>query len=559
MHQCPLRGHAAMHKPMWVMFHPASLGYQHSFVVLGTRAALVCTDCRRVSLYARRDCVSISVPLRAMSSPVLQASGIGKRFGASVALDRIDFSIDAGEVVALMGANGAGKSTLVKILSGVYRADCGVLSVRGAPFVPSSPQDAVRRGVATVHQAIADAVVPNLPVADNLLLDQFCGGTSRWYVPASARRAEAARRAKRIGLAVDLAAPLGALPLAAQQQVTIARALAAQPALLILDEPTASLSAAEADRLFELIGGLRDAGVATLLVSHRERDLRRMANRIVVLRDGRVVGDERSPIDFHAALETMLGRPLQRSHERPESGVHADLNAVLTLRGLRLTSASVPFDLDVRRGEVVAIAGPVGSGKSRLARTLFGVSFPHHGLMMLDGARWQPRSPADAIRAGVFMLGEDRRRTTLFPDSVPFATIAGTIAFPFMSRWFRNGFVSTGREKCAATEAIERFGIRCRSANDRPSHLSGGNQQKVALARWHAEPARLLLLDEPFQGVDAGARADIVRLLRDGASSRATLVFLSDLDEALEVADRIIHFDHGAPAASSLSLHSENP
>ncbi|PMS32264.1 sugar ABC transporter ATP-binding protein [Trinickia symbiotica] len=493
-----------------------------------------------------------------MSSPVLQAAGIGKRFGASVALDHIDLAIDAGEVVALMGANGAGKSTLVKILSGVYRADRGTLALRGAPFVPSSPQDAVRRGVATVHQAIADIVVPDLPVADNLLLDQFCGGTSPWYVPASVRRAEAARRAARIGLAVDLAAPLGALPLAAQQQVTIARALATHPALLILDEPTASLSAGEADRLFDLIGGLRDEGVATLLVSHRERDLRRMADRVVVLSDGRVVGDARSPIDFHAALQTMIGRPLQRSHEPPQSGAHADRPAVLSLRGLRLSSASAPFDLDVQRGEVVAIAGPVGSGKSRLARTLFGASFAHDGLMTLDGVRWQPRSPADAIRAGVFMLGEDRRRTTLFPDSVPFATIAGTIAFPFMSRWFRDGFVRTRREKHAAAEAIERFGVRCRGANDRPSHLSGGNQQKVALARWHAEPARLLLLDEPFQGIDVGARADIVRLLRSSASRRATLVFVSDLDEALEVADRIVHFDHGAPVAragSSRSLH----
>ncbi|WP_411828964.1 sugar ABC transporter ATP-binding protein [Paraburkholderia kururiensis] len=486
---------------------------------------------------------------RVMPSPVLHVLGIGKRFGASIALDHVDLSIGAGEVVALMGANGAGKSTLVKILSGVYLPDRGTLALRGTPFDPSSPHDAARRGVATVHQSIADAVVPNLPVADNLLLDRLCGGSSAWYVPARVRRAEAARRAARIGLAVDLDAPLGTLPLAAQQQVTIARAMATHPALLILDEPTASLSAAEADRLFELIARLRDEGVATLLVSHRERDLRRIADRVVVLRDGRVVGDARGPIDFHAALETMLGRPLQRLHETYETPDSADTRTVLSLRSLRLTPASAPFDFDVRRGEIVAVVGPVGSGKSRLARTLFGAAHASDGEMTLDGLRWQPRSPAQAIRAGVFMLGEDRRRTTLFPDSVPFATIAGTIGFPFMSRWFRNGFVRTRRERQAAVEAIERFGIRCRGADDRPSRLSGGNQQKVALARWHAEPARLLLLDEPFQGIDAGARADIVRLLRSEAASRATLVFVSDLDEALQVADRIVHFDRGSPVA----------
>jgi simple sugar transport system ATP-binding protein len=219
---------------------------------------------------------------------------------------------------------------------------------------------------------------------------------------------------------------------------------------------------------------------------------------------------------------------------------------------MRLRTDSASFDLDVHRGEIVAITGPIGSGKSRLARTLFGLVPILEGSVALDGARWKPRSPADAIRAGVFMLGEDRRRTSLFPDSVPFATVAGTIGFPFLRRWFGGGIVRPRREQEAALEAIERFGIRCRGPSDRPSRLSGGNQQKVALARWHAEPARVLLLDEPFQGVDAGARADIVELLRREAPSRATLVFVSDLEEALEVADRIVHFDRGAPELSSV-------
>ncbi|WP_118183031.1 sugar ABC transporter ATP-binding protein [Paraburkholderia phosphatilytica] len=494
-----------------------------------------------------------------MSSPVLHAAGIGKRFGSSIALDRVDLSIEAGEVVALMGANGAGKSTLVKIFSGVYRADHGGLTLTGKPYVPQSPHDAVQRGIATVHQAIADAVVPTLSVADNLLLDQFCDRQSRWFVPARVRRREAAQRAARVGLDVDLDVPLASLPLAAQQRVTIARALATRPALLILDEPTASLSAAEAERLFELIGRLRGEGVATLLVSHRHGDLRRVADRVVVMRDGRIVAQMPKPIDFDAALEAMLGRPLHDARAQTGAGTPTDdsngdtAQPALSVRGLRLRTDSAPFDIDVRRGEIVAIAGPIGSGKSRFARTLFGVSKALAGTVTLDGARWQPRSPADAIRAGVFMLSEDRRRTSLFPDSVPFATIAGTIGFPFLSRWFSRGFVQGRRERQAAVDAIERFGIRCRGPEDRPGRLSGGNQQKVVLARWHAEPARVLLLDEPFQGVDAGARADIVELLRRHAHRRATLVFVSDLEEALEVADRIVHFDRGAPEFSKPS------
>ncbi len=492
-----------------------------------------------------------------MPPPVLRAEGIGKRFGSSVALERIDLSIEASEVVALMGANGAGKSTLVKILSGVYRADRGTLTLSGAPYLPVSPHDAARHGVVTVHQSIADAVVATLSVADNLLLDLFCDGGAPWFQTTRARRAAAASRARRIGLDVDLDAPLGSLPLAAQQRVVIARALGAHPELLILDEPTASLSAAEARTLFELVERLRAEGVATLLVSHRQSDVRRIADRVIVMRDGCIVSELRRPIDLDAALEAMLGRVLQTV--RPRSGaagagarpdaVHGDAPA-LAIRGLRLRRESVPFDLDVHRGEIVAIAGPIGSGKSRFARTLFGLERALVGSVTLDGVRWRPRSPADAIGAGVFMLGEDRRRTSLFPDSVPFATIAGTIGFPFLSRWSARGFVRSRRERQVAREAIERFGIRCRGPQDRPSLLSGGNQQKVALARWHAEPARVLLLDEPFQGVDAGARADIVAMLREHAHSRATLVFVSDLEEALELADRIVYFDRGAPDLS---------
>ncbi|MGY6154793.1 sugar ABC transporter ATP-binding protein [Paraburkholderia graminis] len=498
-----------------------------------------------------------------MAVPILTVAAVSKRFGPTLALDSVDFSISAGEVVALMGANGAGKSTLVKILSGVYRPDGGNLSLRGEPFQPASPHHAKQLGIATVHQSIADAVVPTLSIADNLLLDRLCDPASPWRAPPAARIRDAAPLAARVGLDADLAAPLASLSLAAQQLVTLARALATRPALLILDEPTASLSEPEAERLFALLERLRDEGVAILLVSHRLGDLRRIAQRVTIVRDGRIVSDLRAPIDFNAAVETMIGRKL-RSDRNAAVSTHAALSArkpCFSVRDLQLTPGSVPFDLDVQQGEIVAIAGPVGGGKSRFARAIFGAIRTASGTMTLDGKPWRPRSPADAIRAGVFLAGEDRWRTSLFPDSVPFASIAGTLSFPFLTRWFRRGVVNRGREQRAAADAIDNFGIRCTGPDDRLTRLSGGNQQKVVLARWHAQPARLLLLDEPFQGVDAGARADIVDTLRRHAGQRATLVFVSDLEEALEIADRVVRFDRATlePAAhSDLNLHTHS-
>jgi simple sugar transport system ATP-binding protein len=468
---------------------------------------------------------------------VLAVRGLTKCFGSTRALADVTFDLAAGEALALMGANGAGKSTLVKILCGVHGADAGSISIRGTAAAFASPGQARAHGIVAVHQSIADVGVPTLSVADNLLLDRVCAVRAPVWMGGRRSRRAAAAIAAGIGLQIDLSRTLETLSLAERQLVAIARAVAHDPAVLILDEPTASLSAPESERLFAVLDRLKSRGVALLYISHRTGDLRRIADRVVVLRDGRVAGRFERPLDLGAALGAMVGRAVgDAAPRRPLPAAEP----VLRLSQARLAPEAAAFDLVAQAGEVVAVTGPVGAGKSTLAGAIFGLRPLAAGRMEFDGRPWRPRSARDAIRHGVFMAGEDRWRTTFFPATVPFAHIAGTIGFPFLDRWSRTGLVARAAERRAAHAGIAAFGIRARGPGDLPSALSGGNQQKVVLARWHAEPARLLLLDEPFQGIDLGARDDIVRAIRSAARDRATIVFVNDLEEALAIGDRVL-------------------
>ena len=475
------------------------------------------------------------------AAPLITVTQVSKRFGSTLALDRVSLRLEAGEVVALMGANGAGKSTLVRILSGVYPPDSGEVALSGKPFTAASPKAARRLGIFAVHQSIAEIGVPGLSVAENLTLDRLCAGETNAIVSRRQLRKTATEIAEGIGLAIDLTLPLERLTIAEQQLVAIARAVASNPAVIIFDEPTASLSQQEAERLFGVIDRLRQRQVAVLYISHRLGDLKRVADRIEVLRDGRIVGSFERPVDFGLAVRAMIGRDLQSATVRRDPTDHAA--PLLELKGILLRPDAEPFDLAVRSGEVVAITGAVGSGKTSLAEIIYGERPPAGGTMSLNGRPWAPHGPDRAIASGVFLAGENRWRTSLFPSSVPFASIAGTISFPFLRAWFPAGPLTERREREAAERGVRAFGIKCRSIDDRLETLSGGNQQKVVVARWHAEPAQVLLLDEPFQGVDIGARTDIIRALRAGASDRATLVFVSDHEEALEVGDRIVVMD----------------
>lgn len=466
-------------------------------------------------------------------SITLQLKGIRKAFGSNQVLHDIGFELDAGRVTVLMGANGAGKSTLVKILSGVHQRDAGTIALSGKPFDPLNPKQAMAQGVVTVHQSINDGVVPDLDIASNLMLEQLATGESGLWVRQRALYAKARHLAELVGLNAPLGTPVHSLSLADRQLVSIARAMTHQPRVLILDEPTSSLSATEAERLFQLIDKLREHDVAILYISHRMSDIKRLAERIVVMRDGRISANlTQSPLNLGDAVNAMLGRSMDDMQLSPVTGSLPCLD----LSQAVLKPDAQPFDLKVQEGEVVAITGLVGSGKSALANVLFGLSPLISGAVQLSGKTFHPQSPAEAIAEGVFLCPRDRGRNALVPDF----NLTHNITLPFLPRYSWTAWLRPGRERQRSTELIDQMGVVCRSCNDNIGTLSGGNQQKVAVARWLSEGSRLLILDEPFQGVDIQARRDIGERLRHSASGRATLVLVSEIDEAMEIADRIV-------------------
>ncbi len=464
---------------------------------------------------------------------VFSIKQLRKSFGPNQVLDGVSLELHPGEVTVLMGANGAGKSTLVRIVSGVYARDGGTILLEGKDFAPAAPADAIRAGVVTVHQNINDGVVVALDVATNLTLDRLNGaGAKLLFNPRSIRR-QAREVADRMELDVSLDAQISELSLADRQMVAIARAMAHEPKVLILDEPTSSLSSAEANRLFSVIDRLRQSGVAILYISHRMSDIRRLADRIVSLRDGGITGVfDTQPLDYEGAVNAMLGQKVDLA----QVAVKDANKTVFAAEALRIAPGARPISLELGDGEIVAVTGLVGVGKTALAETLFGQRQPLGGSMMLRGKRYAPRSTGDAIAEGVFLVAKDRAESGIIQDF----NIYENMSLPFLDRLSRFGVSRRGAERGVARERISELGIVCRTERDEMSTLSGGNQQKVMVARWMSQTANLFILDEPFQGVDIAARRDIAAKLRASAQGRATVIFVTELDEALETADRIL-------------------
>lgn len=463
---------------------------------------------------------------------LLQLSGIEKRFGATVALGGVSLSLSPGEVVALVGENGSGKSTLMRVLAGVLSPDAGAMTLDGSSFAPSSPGDARASGVVMVHQELS--LCPDLSVVDNVLL-----GVERTRLAFLDRRSQeaVAREAlARLGHGeIDLATPVGRLPIGVRQLVEIARALAVGCRVLVLDEPTSSLSHEDAERLFAVIAQLRSEGIAIVYISHFFDEVRRVADRFVVLRDGAVAGE--GPVSAFVdedVVRMMVGRDVTDLYPR---SLRNRGDALLVLSAL--AGAELPRDasLTVHRGEVVGIAGLGGSGRTEMVRAVFGLDRVRSGSVRVGG--FQGRfSPAQRWRQGAGMLSEDRKEEGLALD-MPIADNATLTRLPL---WVSDAALSRG-----ATPFLDRLGVKMRSPSQRVGELSGGNQQKVALARLLHHDVDLFLLDEPTRGIDVASKEQIYRLIDSLAcAGKAVLLVSSYLPELLGVCDRIAVMSRGS-------------
>ncbi|KAB2339789.1 sugar ABC transporter ATP-binding protein [Actinomadura rudentiformis] len=466
----------------------------------------------------------------------LVVRGVSKRFGATQALDHIDLDVRPGEVVALLGENGAGKSTLSNVIAGTFPSDTGDMTWNGEPYAPGSPGEAIGRGIGLIHQEMR--LLPDLSVAENVFVGRLLQRGGR------IDRAEMNRRASeqltRLGLDIPPTRLVRTLRVAEQQQVEIAKALTLNARLLILDEPTAALGSDETDHLFERIEALKGEGMAFIYISHRLEEITRICDRIVVMRDGqRVASHDTAHVPVAQLVEEMVGRSIERIF--PDTGAPRE-RAVLRVDGL--TAADGTFQdvsFDVHEGEILGIAGIVGAGRTELVRAVAGVDPVKAGTVAVEGDVLRLRGPRDAIEAGVVLVPEDRKNQGAVLD----LSIGDNVALPNLDRVAKRGWLTPQGVASAAGAAITEMGIK-----GRPSQLvrtlSGGNQQKVVIAKWLARRPKVVILDEPTRGIDVGARAAIYEVIADLArSGMAVVVVSSDLDEVLGLSHRVLVLSRG--------------
>jgi ABC-type sugar transport system ATPase subunit len=468
------------------------------------------------------------------------AAGIVKRFGPVVALNDVSFECVRGEIHALLGENGAGKSTLIKILAGAQSPDAGTLTFDDAPATFHSPQDAVTRSVAVVHQDYH--IWPDLSVAENVIGTLKRPPQRGPFVRSAAMRREARDLLERLGIEIAVDRKVRDLDAAEKKFVEIARALSVDAGFLILDEPTASLESRESDRLLALLERLRAADRGIILVTHRLEEVVRVADRATILRDGRNAGFVgRDTMTGDVLVEAILGR----APEAPATPRACGETPTLAFSNVRTRPGAPAFDLDLRAGEILGLTGVLGSGAVHLVRALAGI-VPLDGSVTLNGKPIVLPTPGHAVRLGIGYIPEDRKGAGLALEQ----SVANNIALASLHRISSYGFVDTKARSAIADEYRRMLGIRCASIDAPVSSLSGGNQQKVLIARWLASGAKIIAIEEPTHGVDIGAKAEIHRQLAAFAEAGGSVIFMStELRELLAIAHRIVIFHAGAPEA----------
>ena len=467
-------------------------------------------------------------------NPRLSIKSISKSFGNNLVLKDVSFDLIPGEVTSFIGANGAGKTTLVKILAGIHSFEKGKIEIDGVDYSPINPTDAIRKGIAIVHQIISEGVIEDMTVYENLVIDRLCIGESDIFF----NRNKAKKDAQKIANSLDLDLPLNSLTRdlsqAEKQLVAIARSMAHEPKILILDEPSSSLSSKETERLFSLVEKLKNNGVSVLYISHKMADIKRLSDKVISLRDGRIAGTFQKPINFNNAISSMLGKELANlEFLQKQKG-----NKLIEFNEFQLSEVSKKFNLSIYKGQVTALTGLIGTGKSEFIECIFGLRNQFKGSIMLNGISFKPKSPQDAIKNKIYLASEDRTRNSLFSNFNLFKNID----FPFLNLFSNFGFLKKKNEIKNASKLISLLKVKCDDPNQDIGDLSGGNQQKIVLARWLTNESQLLILDEPFQGVDIASRQEIGEILRKNSLNKASVIVCSDLDEVTEVADRILVF-----------------
>lgn len=468
--------------------------------------------------------------------PLLQMQGICKRFPGVLALDNVDLSLGAGEILGLIGENGAGKSTLMRILGGDYPADGGAILFDGSKILIAGVQHSISLGVSVIYQELN--LAPNLDIASNI----FLGREPRKGFVVDKRRlySEAEQLARRVGIVASMTTLVEELSPGERQLVEIAKALSKDARILVLDEPTSSLSPSEAGKLFDVMRALKQSGVAMIYISHRLGEVEEMCDRAVVLRDGQLAGEiDREHLHPEEMVKLMVGRDIARFF--PEHHEAGDAEPVMSVSDLVYVGGKAPVSFDLKAGEILGVAGLVGAGRTEMVQALFGIEPKLSGTVSIRGSRAEIRTPADAIKFGMGLVPEDRKALGVVLEM----PVIENITLSSIGR-YRPPFMDRTRETQQATELSEKLEIKTPSLAQLVQFLSGGNQQKVALAKWLATNPKILILDEPTRGIDVGSKSEIYKLIRGLADDGMGVIMVSsEMEEIIGLSDRVLVMHEG--------------
>ncbi|WP_293697045.1 sugar ABC transporter ATP-binding protein [uncultured Agrococcus sp.] len=468
-----------------------------------------------------------------MTNPLLELTGISKSFPGVKALQNVEFTLGGGEVLVLVGENGAGKSTLMKILSGIYQRDEGTIRVDGREVEIPTPAVAQSLGISIIHQEMN--LMPDLTVAQNI----FIGREPRvlGVIQEGKLNRQTSELLTRLGINVNPKQRVGDMTVAGQQMVEIAKALSYDARVLIMDEPTSALTDTEVETLFELIENLREKGTGVVYISHRMEELKRLADRVVVLRDGQYIGQlDREEIDVPTIIEMMVGRQI-KSDVRPPERDFSDAETILRVKGLSTKSLLKDVEFELKKGEILGFAGLMGAGRTETARALIGADSKSAGSVEIHGKPVKIKQPSDAVKHGIGYLSEDRKGIGLLLEQ----SVAANTVLASLDKFNRFGIMQDGKSKRVAGDYVNDLKTKTPSTQQMVKLLSGGNQQKVVLAKWLVRDTDILIVDEPTRGIDVGAKEEIYSLLEGlAAEGKSIIVISSELPELLRIADRIV-------------------